>query len=202
MRQEGTDHIGSSNSESTAALPSQIAERKLADYELNLFRNASLADVHFLFHFMDRIVLNRVINDLMHARRVLVVGAGENHSSAMFMSYLGSTEFPDWYPITLCNPNWALLLEETTRADVVFAISTCPSSDQNPFKDHTVQVAMRARELGATVVAIVDQADTVLTSVANHALFAPGHSRVLRSHMVTAILIETIVGVTALRSDI
>lgn len=202
MRQESTDHQVSSSSEPRNVRPPLIAECKVADYELNLFRNASLADIHYLFNFIDRIVLNRVIDDLMAAHRVFVVGSGEDHSSAIFMGYLGSGEFANWHTITLCNPAWESLLDEVTSADVVFAIAVSPSSDQNPFLDHTIQVAKRARDNGAIVVAIADQEKAALTTLANHVLYTRTDSQVLRSHLVTAILIETIVGVTVLRSDI
>ena len=202
MTQESTDHTGSNSAESTAAHQGLIAERKVADYELNLFRNASLADIHFLFNFIDRVVLDRAIDELMKAEHVLVVGAGECHASAIFMGYLGGGEFANWHSATLCNPAWEALLEEVTSAHVVVAIATCPNSDQNPFRDHTVHFAKRARDNGAIVIAITDRKDTVLTTFANHVLYAPTHSQVLRSHLVTAILIETIIGVTILRSDI
>ena len=201
MSQESNDHGRSNESEPRINSPRLKTENAVAEYEIDLFRNASLADIQFLFNFIDRVVLNRVVENLMDAERVLVVGAGENQSSALFMSYLGSLELVNWYPITLCNPMSETLLEGVTSADVVLAISTYPGSDQNPFKDHTIQVAKRVRDNGASVIAIIDQAETALTSIAKHVLFAPTYSKVLRSQIVTAILIETIVGVAVLRSE-
>ena len=174
---------------------------KVADYELSLFRNASLTDIQYLFNYIDRATLTRVITYLLDAPRVLIVGAGENHSNAMFMSYRGSMEFPDWHAMTTACPCGGRLVEEATAGDVVFAIATCPEHPKNPFKDETIQLAKRARDNRAKVVAIVDATDKSLSSFANEVLVVPIHSEVLRSHIVTAVLIETIVGVTVLRSD-
>ena len=92
-------------------------------------------------------------------------------------------------------------MKQAATGDVVFAISTCPSHEKNPYKDYTIQIAKRARDKGAKVVAIVDQTDQTLSAFANDVLFVPFHGEVLRSHVVSAVLIETIVGVTVIRSD-
>ena len=202
MSLDNTDHAGSDSSQSIVSTPRPITKSIVTDYELNLFRNASLADIQFLFNFLDRTVLDRVIGELMNADRVFVIGSGENYPNAGFMGYLGGEHFGTWYTVAGSNLAWETLLPQLTSRDVVFAISTSPSSDQNPFKDDTIQVAKRARDRGATVVAIVDQATTALTTIAEHVLYVRAYSGVLRSHMVTAILLETIVGVTVLRSEI
>ena len=202
MSLDNSDHAGPDSSQSIVTALRPAAESIVTDYELNLFRNASLADIQFLFNFIDRAVLDRVIDELMNANRVFVIGSGENYPNASFMGYLGSDNFGTWYTITGSKLAWETLLPELTNRDVVFAISTSPSSDQNPFKDDTIQVAKRARDRGATVVAIVDQAKTALTTIAEHVLYVRAYSGVLRSHIVTAILLETIVGVTVLRSEI
>ena len=201
MTLESTCQKNTDISERTPAHSIPHCEGKVADYELNLFRNASLADIQFLFNYIDRATLDRVITYLLDAPRVSIVGAGENHASAVFMSYRGGMEFPEWYSVTPNSYSWELLAEEMTADDVVFAISTCPGHEKNPYIDYTVQVAKKARSNGAKVVAIVDQTDKTLSTLANEVLFLPIHGEVLRSHIITAVLIETIVGVTVLRSD-
>lgn len=201
MVENRTDHEESSRSPRAIAHSIPENEGKVADYELNLFRNASLADIQFLFNHIDRTILDRVIKYLLDAPRVFIVGAGENHATAMFMSYRGSREFPDWYVLTPSDQCSKQLMKQAATGDVVFAISTCPSHDKNPYKDYTIQIAKRARDKGAKVVAIVDQTDQTLSAFANDVLFVPFHGEVLRSHVVSAVLIETIVGVTVIRSD-
>ena len=174
---------------------------KVADYELILFRNSSLADIQFFFNYIDRAALDRVITLLLDAPRVFVVGAGEDHSSAIFMTYRGGMEYPEWYVVSPSNHSWERLAKDTKVGDVVFAISTCPMHERNPFRDYTIQVAKRARDNGAKVVAIVDQTEKIISSFANEVLLVPVHGAVLRSHIMTAILIETIVGVTVMRTD-
>lgn len=202
MSLDSTGHAGSDSSQAIVTALHPIAKSIVTDYELNLFRNTSLADIQFLFNFLDRAVLDRVIGELMDANRVFIIGSGENYPSACFMGYLGGESFGTWYTVTGSNFAWETLLPQLTSRDVVFAISTSPSSDQNPFKDDTIQIAKRARDRGATVVAIVDEAKTALATIAEHVLYVRAYSGVLRSHIVTAILVETIVGVTVLRSEI
>jgi len=203
MTNVSTEFSCKSSSELTDHEPCRHDKGKVRGYELSLFRNASLADIQFLFNFIDRFTLNRVIDELMNAERVFILGSGENYSSAMFMSYLGSMQFGNWgaiQPSTKYVPGEEP--ETFGRADVVFAISTAPSEDKNPFKDFTIQIAKCARDGDAIVVAVVDERDTALTTLASHVLYVPCQSDILRSHVVTAILVETIIGVTVIRSDI
>ena len=201
MTTERPDNGNAHNSEENIAPTIPQGEGKVADHEINLFRNSSLADIQYLFNYIDRAALDRVITYLLDAPNVFVIGAGEDHSSAIFMSYRGSMEFPKWQLVSPRNECWQRLAKETTVADVVFAISTHPAHERNPYKDYTRQLAKRAYYNGARVIAIVDQADKSFSRFAHEVLFVPKHGEVLRSHIVTAVLIETIVGVTVLRSE-
>ena len=80
MSLDNTDHAGSDSSQAIVTALRPIAKSIVTDYELNLFRNASLADIQFLFNFLDRTVLDRVIGELMNANRVFVIGSGRKLS--------------------------------------------------------------------------------------------------------------------------
>ena len=146
MRRKITEHAASKSAEVSIARPPPKAEGILVGHEPTLSPNASAADIYLLFNFSDRIALDWVIDDLIHARATFVDGAPEN-------------QFCEVIPVTL-----------------PFMTSPCPDDDRKSFEGQTVQVGMRTLDIGIRVVAVAERIFNTLSDLVNSRLIAPGRS--------------------------
>jgi DNA-binding MurR/RpiR family transcriptional regulator len=153
------------------------------------FRTAAMGNLNHLFDSMDPDHLQDVIDLLMNARNVVVVGMHASHSLANYFHYVAAMCFRNWRLITRRNGEIADRVEDLNEEDVVFAISL------NPCAADTILVAKRAYELGAKVVGVTDTRTSPLAAHSTHLLLTPVQSpHFFESYVATAALLEVILG--------
>ena len=149
------------------------------------FRN----DIALTFSQIDQTAWQEAIKAIAHAANVHICGLQKCFSAAYLFSYLLHMARNHVY--LLDNPAGDMLsqLREVDSQDVFIAISI------HEYTSFTVAAARRAKERGATVIAITDTPSSPLASAADHAFFAECEGPyVFRSLSAIFALVESMAG--------
>lgn len=149
------------------------------------FRN----DIALTFSQIDQNAWQKAIEAIAHAANVHICGLQKCFSAAYLFSYLLHMARNRVY--LLDNPAGDMLsqLREIDSQDVFIAISI------HEYTSFTVAAARRAKERGATVIAITDAPSSPLAAVADHAFFAECEGPyVFRSLSAIFALVESMAG--------
>lgn len=149
------------------------------------FRN----DIALTFSQIDQTSWQEAIEAIAHAANVHICGLQKCFSAAYLFSYLLHMARNHVY--LLDNPAGDMLsqLREIDSQDVFLAISI------NEYTSFTVTAARRAKERGATVIAITDASSSPLALIANHTFLAECEGPyVFRSLSAIFALVESMAG--------
>lgn len=165
------------------------------DQTLSSFRQAALSNLNTLFDNLDPTNLSEIVNSLVGARNVIVVGMHASHSLANYFHYVAAMCFRNWRLITRRNGEIADRIEDLNEEDVVVAISLDPCAAD------TIMVAKRAQKMGARVIGITDSRTTPLAGYSTNLFITPVQSpHFFESYVATAALLEVILGMLVARS--
>jgi len=164
------------------------------DQTLLSFRQAALSNLNTLFDSLDQNKLSEIVDALIGARNVIVVGMHASHSLANYFHYVAAMCFRNWRLITRRNGEIADRIEDLNDEDVVVAISL------NPCASDAIKVAKRAQSLGARVIGITDSRTTPLAGCSTNLLLTPVQSpHFFESYVATAAMLEVILGMLVAR---
>ncbi len=165
------------------------------DQTLLNFRQAGLSNLNNLFDSLDEKKMTEIIDSLIGARNVIVVGMHASHSMANYFHYVAAMCFRNWHLITRHNGEIADRIVDLNSEDVVVAISLDPCAAD------TILVAKQAKKIGARVIGITDSRTTPLASCSTNLFITPVQNpHFFGSYVATAALLEVIIGMLVAHS--
>ena len=174
-------------------LQADVGESDLGD-ALGAFRQAASANLDQLFDGMDPAAMQRAIDALTAARKVIVVGMHASFSFANYFHYVAAMGLRNWHLVTRLNGELSDQIEDLSPSDVVVGIALKPCAAD------TIKVARRARDAGARVIGITDSRTSPLAVCSTDVLLAPVRGpSFFESYIATTALIEVLVGMVVAR---
>lgn len=152
----------------TALQRIEVSNERMADHDiLATVMHADVENIRLTMEGLDRRVFSQVVEAILKARKVYIVGIRSASALADFLGYYLNMMLENVIVIRI--NSFSELFEQTLRIggeDVVIGISF------PRYSKRTVRAMRYAKDQGATVVAVTDSEVSPLTDIADHTLMA------------------------------
>jgi len=161
---------------------------------LSAFRQASLQNIEHLFATLDVAVVEEVVDKLVSARKVFVVGMQASLVAASYFQYVGGMAYGNWVLLENRNGDIAECVMDMNDEDVLVAIAMPPCARES------IIMADFARDRGVTVIGITNSRTTALAARADTILIVAMQSpQFFESFVTTILLLEILIGMVVAR---
>ncbi|MCV6597625.1 MAG: MurR/RpiR family transcriptional regulator [Mangrovicoccus sp.] len=181
-------------SDKAKALQEDLA-RETAPAFLHQHSEAVIANLAMLTRDLDPERLERLVNDLQHARQVAVSGGLSSQFLAHHMVYLARYFSGQWRVCGSQGQNAAAALSDLGREDL-FLLFTL-----RPFAACSIRLAEAAHKQGLRLAVITDTHSCPALAVADHGIVVPTETpQFFSSHAAVVSVLETIIGMLVARA--
>jgi len=161
---------------------------------LSTFRQASLQNIEHLFATLDIAVIEEVVDKLISARKVFVVGMQASLVAASYFQYVGGMARGNWELLENRNGDIAERVMDMNEEDVLVAIAVPPCARES------IIMAEFARDRGVPVIGITNSHTTALAARADTILIVAMQSpQFFESYVTTFLLLEILIGLVVAR---
>jgi len=161
---------------------------------LSAFRQASLQNIEHLFSTLDIAVIDEVVDKLLSARKVYVVGMQASFVAASYFQYVGGMACENWVLLENRNGDIVERAKDMSEADLLLAIAMPPCARES------IIMTDFARSRGVSVVGITNSHTTALAARSDTILIVAMQSpQYFESYVATVLLLEVLIGIVVAR---
>ena len=156
---------------------------------------SAMENIQGLMESVDLIKLEETARSLAHARKVVLFGTTSALALINYFSCMAKMAFDNWQVAGANGSMWATDLAKLNSSDVVFVVSLAPHGNL------PVRAMQIAREAGAKIVAVTDNAEAPFLAIAHTCFVVEAESpQFFPSHVVPLLLIEGLMGMVVRRT--
>ena len=139
--------------------------------------------------------LRSAADAMARARKVVMFGTTSGEVMVNYFRCMAGMAFDNWIIAGADSAMWATELTKLGPKDVVFVVSI------EPYSDRPVRAAQFARTKGARVIAITDDVEAPMATIATNCFFVKTQSpQFFPSHIVPLLVIEGLMGMVVRRA--
>ena len=156
---------------------------------------AAVDNVNQLSQSIDPQKIEAVANQIVTARRVVLVGFMSSRPFVDYMGYMASMAFDNWQVFGAGVESDSATLAGLGNRDLAIVISKAP------YATRSIEIAKHISNSGATVIGITDKVSSPLCAHCDTSFFVSTDSpQFFSSHVATLVLIESLMGTVVARS--
>jgi DNA-binding MurR/RpiR family transcriptional regulator len=157
---------------------------------------AAIENINLLSEAIDPTKIESVVNQIILARKVLLVGRMSSQPFVDYMGYMASMAFDNWQVLGGRVESVSATLASMNPSDLAFVIAKAP------YARRSIDIAEHVKARGATVIGVTDELNSPLCAHCDATFFVSTKSpQFFSSHVATLVLIETIMGMVVARSE-
>ncbi len=156
---------------------------------------AAIDNINLLSQSIDPEKIEAVANQIVSARKVVLVGLMSSRPFVDYMGYMASMAFDNWQVLGAGVESVSSTLAGMDKSDLAIVISKAP------FATRSIEIAKEISNSGARVVGITDKISSPLCIHCDTSFFVSTDSpQFFSSHVATLVLIESLMGTVVARS--
>jgi DNA-binding MurR/RpiR family transcriptional regulator len=156
---------------------------------------AAVENIDLMVQSIDPVKLETVANQIISARRVLLVGMMSSRPFVDYMAYMASMAFDNWQVLRGGTESNAATLSGLDQSDLAIVISKAP------YARRSIEAAKYIRLHGTPVIGITDEVTSPLGAHSDTTFFISTESpQFFTSHVATLVFIESLMGMVVSRS--